>query len=115
VVISLKDLSSSIWMWYREDGGKNSKWAVRKVIEIPAERADPESLPPLLKGFKAVPPLVPDINLSFDDRFLYVSCWGTTDIFPHLSDTINATMVCAIFETSAERLIHGLDRGIYED
>jgi len=48
VVISLKDLSSSIWMWYREDGGKNSKWAVRKVIEIPAEPADPEKLPPLL-------------------------------------------------------------------
>src|ERR1700758_3879960 len=37
VVISLKDLSSSIWMWYREDGGKNGKWAARKVIEIPAE------------------------------------------------------------------------------
>ncbi len=33
VVISLKDLSSSIWMWHREGGGKNSKWAVRKVIE----------------------------------------------------------------------------------
>ncbi len=65
VVISLKDLSSSIWMWYREDGcGKNSKWAVRKVIEIPAEPADPESLPPLLKGFKVVPPLLTDINLS---------------------------------------------------
>jgi methanethiol oxidase len=31
----------------------------------------------LLKGFKAVPPLVTDINLSLDDRFLYVSCWGT--------------------------------------
>ena len=31
----------------------------------------------MLKGFKAVPPLVTDINLSLDDRFLYVSCWGT--------------------------------------
>jgi selenium-binding protein 1 len=49
-------------MWYREDGVKDGKWAVRKVIEIPAEPADPESLPPLLKGFKAVPPLVSDIN-----------------------------------------------------
>src|SRR5215813_14194161 len=71
VGISLKDLSSSIWMWYREEGGKKVKWAVRKVIEIPAEPADPEKLPPLLKGFKAVPPLVTDINLSLDDRFLY--------------------------------------------
>ena len=83
VVVSLKDLSSSIWMWYREDGEKNRKWAVRKVIEIPAEPADPENLPPLLKGFKAVPPLVTDINLSLDDRFLYVSCWGTGEFIQY--------------------------------
>ncbi len=73
VVTSLKDLSSSVWLWYH-DGGS---WAIRKVIEVPAEPADPELLPPLLKGFGAVPPLVTDINLSLDDRFLYVSCWGT--------------------------------------
>src|SRR5262249_52316290 len=48
-----------------------------KVIEIPAEPADPESLPPMLKGFGAVPPLVTDVNLSLDDRYLYVSCWGS--------------------------------------
>ena len=75
-VISLKDLSSSIWTWYRD--GK--QWAVKKVIEIPAEPADPDLLPPVLKGFKAVPPLVTDIDLSMDDRFLYVSCWGTGDL-----------------------------------
>src|SRR6266700_1098236 len=83
VGVSLKDLSSSIWMWYREDGGKNGKWAVRKIIEIPAEPADPEKLPPLLKGFKAVPPLITDINLSLDDRFLYVSCWGTGEFIQY--------------------------------
>src|ERR1700746_2463031 len=89
VVISLKDLSSSIWMWHRENGAKNSKWAVRKVIEIPAETADPEKLPPLLKGFKAVPPLVSDINLSLDDRFLYVSCWGTGEFIQYdVSDPV---------------------------
>jgi len=76
VVVSLKDLSSSIWLWHRHEGS----WAVRKVIEIPAEPAEPEQLPPLLKGFKAVPPLVSDINLSLDDRFLYVSCWGTGEM-----------------------------------
>ena len=75
-VISLKDLSSSIWTWYRD----GDKWAVRKIIEIPAEPADPDLLPPALKGFKAVPPLVTDIDLSMDDRFLYVSCWGTGDL-----------------------------------
>jgi selenium-binding protein 1 len=34
-------------------------------------------LPPILQGFGAVPPLVTDIDLSMDDRFLYVACWGT--------------------------------------
>jgi selenium-binding protein 1 len=78
VVMSLKDLSSSIWMWYLDED--TGKWATRKVIEIPAEPADPSVLPPLLQGFKAVPPLVTDINLSLDDRFLYVSCWGTGEL-----------------------------------
>jgi selenium-binding protein 1 len=27
-----------------------------------------------------VPPLVSDIDLSVDDRFLYVSCWGTGEL-----------------------------------
>lgn len=76
VVISLKNLSSSIWTWYREQG----RWAARKVIEIPAQPADPDQLPPPLKGFGAVPPLVTDIDLSLDDRFLYVSCWGTGEL-----------------------------------
>ncbi|MBA2492004.1 MAG: selenium-binding protein, partial [Gammaproteobacteria bacterium] len=76
VVISLKDLSSSIWLWHRDNG----EWKIQKIIEIPAERADPEHLPPLLQGFKAVPPLVTDINLSLDDRWLYVSCWGTGEL-----------------------------------
>jgi len=78
VVMSLADLSSSVWMWYRDDA--SGEWAVRKVIEIPAEPADPALLPPLLQGFKAVPPLVTDINLSVDDSFLYVSCWGTGEL-----------------------------------
>lgn len=77
VVTSIKDLSASVWMWYRENNGK---WKIEKVIEIPAEPASENELPPLLKGFKAVPPLVTDINLSLDDRFLYVSCWGTGEM-----------------------------------
>ena len=75
-VISLKDLSSSIWTWYRD----GSRWAVKKIIEIPAEPADRDQLPPMLKGFKAVPPLVTDIDLSLDDRFLYVACWATGEL-----------------------------------
>jgi len=80
VVTSLKDLSSSIWVWHREGNGRNREWRVRKVIEIPAEQAAVDELPPLLKGFGAVPPLVTDLNLSLDDRFLYVSCWGTGEL-----------------------------------
>ena len=76
VVISLKDLSSSIWLWHQENG----KYAVRKVIEIPAEPTDPALLPPILQGFGAAPPLVTDINLSLDDKMLYVSCWGTGEL-----------------------------------
>ena len=32
------------------------------------------------KGFGAVPPLISDIDLSLDDRFLYVACWGTGEL-----------------------------------
>jgi selenium-binding protein 1 len=76
VVISLADLSSSIWSWHRENGN----WHIVKIIEIPAEPADPEQLPEILKPFKAVPPLLTDIDLSLDDRFLYASCWGTGEL-----------------------------------
>ena len=78
-VLSLEDLSSSIWVWHRD----GNKWAVTKVIDIPAEPAEPDQLPDMLKGFKAVPPLVTDIDLSMDDRFLYVSCWGTGDMIQY--------------------------------
>src|SRR5262249_27760685 len=68
VVVSLKDLSASVWLWKRDNG----HWGATKVIEIPAEPADPDLLPPLLKGFKAVPPFVTALNLSLDDNgFMY--------------------------------------------
>src|SRR5437773_2118838 len=76
VVISTRDLSASIWLWHEEKGS----WKIKKVIEVPAEPADAAKLPPMLQGFKAVPPLFTDINLSLDDRFLYVSCFGTGEM-----------------------------------
>src|SRR6185436_5906956 len=99
VVLSLKDLSSSIWLWYREGGanGSTGKWAVKKVIEIPAEPADPEKLPPILQGFKMVAPLVTDINLSTDDRYLYVSCWGTGEFIQYdVTDPFHPKKVSSI-------------------
>jgi selenium-binding protein 1 len=94
VVLSLADLSSSIFLWYLDRDAKGGKhggeWKARRVITIPAEPTDPERLPPLLKGFGAVPPLVTDINLSVDDRFLYVSCWGTGELRQYdVSDPFN--------------------------
>jgi selenium-binding protein 1 len=81
VVISLEDLSSSVWLWYLDQsGGGAGEWKITKVIDIPAEPADPALLPPMLQGFKAVAPLVTDLNLSLDDRFLYVSCWGSGEL-----------------------------------
>jgi methanethiol oxidase len=76
VAVNVTDLSSSIWMWHLTDG----EWHLTKIIDIPAEPADAADLPPLLAGFGAVPPLVTDIDLSLDDRFLYVSCWGTGEL-----------------------------------
>jgi selenium-binding protein 1 len=75
VVISVEDLSASVWLWHRD--GEDDDWAVEKAITIPAEPAEADKLPPALRPFGAVPPLVSDIDLSVDDRWLYVSCWGT--------------------------------------
>ncbi len=93
VVVSLKDLSSSIWLWHR----KNGEWAAQKVIEIPAEPADPAQLPDLLKGFSAVPPLLSDIDLSVDDRYLYASCWGTGEMRQYdVSDPFNPKLIGSV-------------------
>lgn len=76
VVVSTEDLSASVWRWHRD----GDTWKADKVITIPAETADADALPPALKPFGAVPPLVTDINLSVDDQRLYVSCWGTGEL-----------------------------------
>jgi selenium-binding protein 1 len=76
VVVDTTNLEGSIWTWWREDG----KFHIEKTATIPPEPAPADDLPPLLKGFGAVPPLVTDIDLSLDDRFLYVACWGTGEL-----------------------------------
>ncbi|ADV65993.1 selenium-binding family protein [Deinococcus maricopensis] len=93
VVTSLKDLSASVWVWYLD----GHDWKAQKVIEVPAEPADPSLLPPLLQGFGAVPPLITDINLSLDDRFLYVSCWGTGELRQYdVTDPFNPKLVGSV-------------------
>ncbi|MFG6115711.1 selenium-binding protein SBP56-related protein [Halobacillus sp. MO56] len=89
VVTDVTNLASSVWTWYEENG----KWDVKKIIEIPAQPADPDQLPPALKDVGAVPPLVTDIVLSLDDRYLYVPCWGTGELRQYdVSDPFNAKL-----------------------
>ncbi|RMI38597.1 selenium-binding protein SBP56-related protein [Streptomyces triticirhizae] len=76
VVVNVEDLSASVWIWYRD----GEEFAVRKVITLPAQPAEVDQLPPALRPFGAVPPLVTDLNLSVDDRWLYVSAWGTGEL-----------------------------------
>ncbi len=70
------NLEGSIWTWWREGG----RFHIEKTATIPAEPAPKEQLPPILQGFGAVPPFVTAIDLSLDDKFLYVSCWGTGEM-----------------------------------
>jgi methanethiol oxidase len=77
VVTSTADLSASVWLW---SGASTGQVKVEKVITIPAQPAEADQLPDLLKPFGAVPPLVTDISLSVDDRTLLVSCWGTGEL-----------------------------------
>jgi selenium-binding protein 1 len=105
VVISTEDLSASVWLWYLDS--QDDEWKVKKVIEIPAEPADADDLPPLLKGFGAVPPLVTDINLSVDDKMLYVACWGTGEMLqfdvsdPFKPELVGSVRIGGIVERTA--------------
>jgi len=93
VVVDTTNLEGSVWTWWREDG----QFHARKTAAIPAEPAPTEHLPPLLQGFGAVPPLVTDIDLSLDDRFLYVSCWGTGEMRQYdVSDPMNPVLAGSV-------------------
>ena len=97
VVVSLKDLSASVWLWHLDGENGNGRWQATKVIEIPAEPADSADLPPVLQAFGAVPPFITDLNLSVDDRFLYVSCWGTGELRQYdVTDPFNPKLVGSV-------------------
>jgi selenium-binding protein 1 len=93
VVTNVTNLASSIWVWYRENGS----FKVKKVIEIAAQPAAAADLPAILQPFGAVPPLVTDIGLSLDDRFLYASCWGTGELHQYdVSDPFNPQQTAVV-------------------
>lgn len=82
VALSLDDLSASVFLWYLgcDANGARGGWKAQKVITIRARPADPSRLPPMLRDFAVVPPLITDVNLSACDRWLFVSCWGTGEL-----------------------------------
>jgi selenium-binding protein 1 len=93
VVVDTTNLEASIWTWYRENGA----FKAAKTATIAPEPADPAKLPPLLKGFGAVPPLVSDIDLSLDDKYLYVACWGTGELRQYdVSDPMKPTLAGSV-------------------
>jgi methanethiol oxidase len=93
VVVDTTNLEGSIWTWYREKG----KFHIKKTATIPPEPADAALLPPLLKGFGAVPPLISDIDLSLDDKFLYVACWGTGELRQYdVTDPMKPTLAGSV-------------------
>jgi selenium-binding protein 1 len=92
VVSSADDLSASVFLWYlgREADGSRGAWNARKVIRIAPRPTDAARLPPVLRERGVVPPLVTNISLSADDRWLYVSCWGTGELRRYdVSDPFN--------------------------
>ena len=93
VVVDTTNLEGSIWTWWREGG----KFHAKKTATIPPELAETDQMPPLLQGFGAVPPLVTDIDLSLDDRFLYVACWGTGEMRQYdVSDPMAPTLAGSV-------------------
>ncbi len=77
VVVDTTNLEGAIFTWWRDADGR---FHAKKTVTIPPVPADADDLPDLLKGFGAVPPLVTDIDLSLDDKYLYVACWGTGEM-----------------------------------
>ncbi len=112
VFVCLPGLGSAVWCWHKTRG----HWKARKVIEIPPEPCSPELLPPSLAPFGVVPPLITDIRLSPNDRFLYVACWGTGEVLqydvsqplrPRLTGTVRLGGIAQRLAHPAELEIEG--------
>ena len=90
VVVDTTNLEGAIFTWWQKDDGT---FEAKKTITIPPQPADPDDLPELLKGFSAVPALVTDIDLSLDDKYLYVACWGQGEMHQYdVNDPMNPVL-----------------------
>ncbi|MEO0666045.1 MAG: selenium-binding protein SBP56-related protein, partial [Pseudomonadota bacterium] len=90
VVVDTTNLEGAIFTWWQKEDGT---FEAKKTITIPPHPAEADDLPELLKGFGAVPALVTDIDLSLDDKYLYVSCWGQGEMHQYdVSDPMNPVL-----------------------
>ena len=90
VVVDTTNLEGAIFTWWQKEDGT---FEAKKTITIPPHPAETDDLPPLLQGFGAVPALVTDIDLSLDDKYLYVSCWGQGEMHQYdVSDPMNPVL-----------------------
>lgn len=76
VTVETTNLEGSIRTWWRGQG----TFYARNIVTIPPEPADAAKLPALLKPFGAFPRLVTDIDLSLEDRHLYIARWGIGEL-----------------------------------
>ncbi len=91
VVVDTNTLEGVVFTWWRDADGV---WQSKKTIVIEPRPEKAENLPPLLKGFEAVPPLVTDIDLSLDDKYLYVPCFGLGEVHQYdVTDPLNPVFV----------------------
>ncbi|MCH2077003.1 MAG: selenium-binding family protein [Rhodobacteraceae bacterium] len=90
VVVDTTNLEGAIFTWWQKEDGT---FEAKKTITIPPHPAETDDLPPLLQGFGAVPALVTDIDLSLDDKYLYVACWGQGEMHQYdVSDPMNPVL-----------------------
>jgi selenium-binding protein 1 len=90
VVVDTNNLQGAIFTWWRDGDGV---WQAKKTIAIDPRPEDPKNLPPALAPFKAAPVFVTDIDLSLDDKYLYVACFGLGEMHQYdVTDPMNPVL-----------------------
>ncbi|XP_068107567.1 methanethiol oxidase-like isoform X2 [Hyperolius riggenbachi] len=97
-------LSSSILRVYKTE---SSKWAVEKVVQVPAKKVDGWILPDM-------PGFITDILISLDDRFLYFNNWLHGDLRQYdITDIRYPKLVGQVFLGGS--IVHGGPITVLED
>jgi selenium-binding protein 1 len=87
VVVDTTNLQGAIFTWWQKDDGT---FEAKKTITIDPRSREGGEPAAASAGLRAVPPLVTDIDLSLDDKYLYVACWGLGEMHQYdVSDPMN--------------------------